>query len=286
MDRDAAGFVPREGMSVIGSDGERVGDIDVVESTYVIVQQGLFPQDYYISLSAIASHDDDAVYLNITKDEALDRGLANPMVAYTEAADAPQGPDSLLDAPDEAPVPQDVTVTDDPDRDLLMQDTDDAIIAADEATRDASIVGDDAVHDDDRHRTIELRQEEASATTHPVERGVVRLHKEVVEERQTFEVPVVEEEVIVTRRRVDRDPDDDSQVFTEAHFEIPLRGQEIEIETHAHVVEEIDIDKTAHERIAEVTETIRHEEARVEGDNIEVDADDTTANRADNDRAR
>lgn len=302
MDRNAGGFVPRKGMRVISSDGEHVGDIDVAEHAYVIVQHGLFPQDYYIPLSAIVSHDDDAVYLDITKDEALERGLGNPMVAFTEPADSPQGPDTLLEDPDEAPVPQDITARDGVSPDLAVRETDDAIIAADEASRngaiaddvptdDEIIAADDAARDDTHshnRQTIELHQEEASATTRPVERGSVRVRKEVVEERQTFEVPVVEEEVIVTRRRVDKDVPDPDAVFTEAHVEIPIRGQEVEIETRAHVVEEIDIDKTAHEHIAEVTETIRHEEARVEGDNIEMDTgtDDVARDRSDDNRPR
>jgi uncharacterized protein (TIGR02271 family) len=286
MDRDTTGFVPRKGMRVIDVDGEHVGDIDLVEPATFIVRKGLFPQDHYIPLSAIASHDDDAVYLNVTRGEALERGLWNPTVASDdqrqeltehEAAvtlDEEHDDATVFDEADAGEVTLATPMAEAPEAINTAEVTQEHVVLPEDDTDEVIIAADTAEHRDESHQTIELHAEEMTATTRPVERGVVRVGKRVVEEQQTFEVPVVEEEVIVTRRRVDKDVPDPDAVFTEEHIEIPLHGQEVEIETRAQVVEEIDVGKTAHEHIEQVTGTVRHEEARIEGDDTEpVDAD-------------
>lgn len=268
MDRDATGFVPRKGMRVIDVDGENVGEIDLVEPATFIVRKGLFPQDHYIPLSAIASHDDDAVYLDISGHEALERGLWNPTVAFPDAGSGAPAAGVLPEDQVEAPaLDEDLAASLEPES---VPADDLAIPGSDEAITEADVED----HAGERHQTVELHAEEITATTRPVERGIARVEKRVVEERQTFEVPVVEEEVIVTRRRVDREISDADRPFEEEHVELRLRGQEVEIETRAQVVEEIDVGKTAHEHIREVTDTVRHEEARIEGDVIDVDASD------------
>ena len=62
------------GGNVHGSDGGKVGTIVAVLPSYVVVEKGVvFPTDHYIPTSAVASADDDKVYLDVTKDEALNR---------------------------------------------------------------------------------------------------------------------------------------------------------------------------------------------------------------------
>jgi uncharacterized protein (TIGR02271 family) len=280
-------------MSVIGADGKRVGTIDLVTDAYFIVKHGVFPHDHYIPTASIASHDDDTVYLNVPTDEALERGFANPGVAYAgsedvavaDAADEVEPAAGAVD--DDRPLAGDVAVDDD-DRsieDAAVDDDrsiDEDIVVDEPREEPASVAGPD-VEDhvgDDAHRTIELYEEELSVTTRPVERGVVRAAKKVVEEKVSLEVPVVEEEVIVTRRRVEGDLAGDDYVFEEGDIEIPLRGQDVEIEKQAKVVEEIDIDKTARQQTREVTETVHRETARIEGDHIDrtADADTDDAN--------
>ena len=53
--------------------------------------------------------------------------------------------------------------------------------------------------------TVPVHEEELTATTRPVERGTVRIDKDVVAEERTLEVPVTEERLVVNRRAVDRD---------------------------------------------------------------------------------
>jgi uncharacterized protein (TIGR02271 family) len=121
---------------------------------------------------------------------------------------------------------------------------------------------------------IAVHEEELAARTREVERGQVRVHKDVIEEQQTLEVPVTEEEVEVTRRRVDRPITDADHVFEEGTIEVPLRGEEVEVEKRTRVVEEVDIDKTARTHTERVSDTVRHEEVHVDGDNIDVERTD------------
>ncbi|MBA2760340.1 MAG: hypothetical protein H0U38_11705, partial [Chloroflexia bacterium] len=41
-------WVPQQGMTVLGSDNEKVGDVDMVEQNYFVVRKGFFfPEDHY-----------------------------------------------------------------------------------------------------------------------------------------------------------------------------------------------------------------------------------------------
>ena len=63
------------GDDVYGSDGDKVGTVAEVQSSYIVVEKGFFfPTDYYIPINAIASYDAYRVYLSVSKDAALGRG--------------------------------------------------------------------------------------------------------------------------------------------------------------------------------------------------------------------
>jgi uncharacterized protein (TIGR02271 family) len=290
MDRDLTNFIPQNGMDVIGADGEKVGEIDAVERDYFVVRKGFFfPQDHYIPMTAISSYDEDGkVYLNVTKDEALEQEWGNPPQESTGAmydqgtttagADNYGQGDLSVDDQFRSAADLDRTANVDP----TYADTD---VTSDVTSNvDAGYADRDLTTNVDRdHETIEVVDEELTATTRPVERGEVRVHKDVVEEQQTLEVPVTEEEVEITRRRVDRGVTDADHAFEEGTIEVPLRGEEVDVEKRARVVEEIDIDKTARQRTERVSDTVRHEEVQVDGDNIDVDETSRNRNRVDDD---
>lgn len=290
MDHESARLVPQKGMTIVGSDGETVGEIDLVETTYVIVRKGLFPQDYYIAVRDIVAQDEDGTLrLAIPAQEALERGLGNPMVgaegehtATMEAAahagiDMGTSHDETLDTAIASDV--DTSPEGTADTEVVADVPEPAMLHAD--VENVEVEGEPMR--DDTHRTITLSEEEVSATPRPVERGVVRVQKQVIEENVTLEVPLVDDEVHVTRRRVDREITDEDTPFEERHIEMPLRGQGVEIEKRAHIVAEVDIDKTAHQEIRDVTETVRKERARVEGEGV-VEVSDDTKTRLDEDQ--
>lgn len=254
-------FSPQTGWNVIGSDGNKVGDIDAVEQDYFIVRKGFFfPSDHYIPFSAVDSFEDGSVYLNVTKDGALDQQWSEPPVT---AADAP-----FMGVSDDMSATATSTWPDETAIDPTLEDTADA----DDRVTNAS--GFDRPVDDfaTDETTIEVREEVLGATTREVDRGAVHIDKRVVEEQQTLDVPVREEDVHVHRRAVDRPAD--AANFEDATYEIPVRGEEVDVTRSTHVIEEIDVHKTAQDRVETVSDTVRREEVDIDSNVDVVDDED------------
>lgn len=266
---------PRQGMDVYGSDGEKVGEVDLIEQDYFVVRKGFFfPQDHYIPKSAISSADDDAIHLNVTKDGALEQqwneapvqGDQTGMVGSTGMVengtfDATAADPNLGETPLAGGVYDDSTLTEE-------TPYDDANL-----TNQGNLGSANKIASDTDTDTIEVREEDLQATTREVDRGAVRVDTRVVEEERSIDVPVTEEEVHINRRAVDRPVD--SADFQDSTIEVPIRGEEVDVSKTARVVEEIDIDKSAHERTEHVSDTVRHEEVEITGeDQIQYDNDD------------
>lgn len=275
----------QQGWDVIGSDGEKVGDIDAVEADHIVVRKGFFfPSDHYIPLNAISSAEEGAVYLNVTKDDAMNQSWDTAPVAtgtYDEGY--------VADVDRDAAYVQDETVTgEQPLRDGAYTadlDRDETVYTDTDVNRnDVAYTGterNDYVRDGDDHTTIEVAEEHLDVNKREVDKGSVQVQKTVHEEQQSIDVPVREEEVHIDRRSVDRDVDG-THAFEEGTIEVPVRGEEVEVHKHAKVVEEIDIDKTATEHTERVTDTVRREEVHVndadgtrnyEGDRVYSDND-------------
>ena len=273
----------REGMDVVGTDGEKLGDVDHQEGDFIVVKKGFFfPKDYYIPVDAIASADDDRVYLTVTKDAALDQGwdiapqdrtaiangdyVADETVART--GNAIFDNTSIGDTTGGLPTDETYATTDTGVTDTAYTQTDDVRDRA--TTTDADTV------------RVPLSEEELTANTRDVDRGAVRVEKDVVEEEQQLDVPVTEEEVHVERRTVDRDVAPGETVFEEGTIEVPVRGEEVDVEKRTRVTGEVDISKTATEQTRHVRDTVRREEAHVEDESGNVIED--TARRTPKDR--
>jgi uncharacterized protein (TIGR02271 family) len=228
------------GTDVFGSDGEKVGSVSAVEGDYVVVSKGFFfPTDYYIPTSAINTANDDGVYLNVTKDEALTQGW--DVVPETTT-----------------------TTTYGTDQTTAAQGKWEANTELDRTT------GNNATIADDESLRVELAEEELTAQTRPVERGAVQVDKVVTEEQQTLDVPVTEEQVTVNRRIVDRDVAPGETTFEEGTIEVPVHGEEVEVEKRARVREEIEIGKEQVTGTERVTDTVRREDARISDDTDSV----------------
>jgi len=253
MNNDYNNLTISGGTDVFGSDGEKVGSVAGVEGDYVVVSKGFFfPTDYYIPTSAINSADDEGVYLNVTRDQALNQGW-DTVPETTTYAESP-----VVDAGlhVDNPVPAGATVADETE---------------DRPFDHRSDAGQTHVDDTDTIR-VPLSEEELTAQTREVERGQVTIDKDVVEREQTLEVPVSEERVNVTRRAVDRDVAAGETAFEEGTIDIPVRGEEVDVQKRARVAEEVEISKDRVQGTQQVTDTVRREEARVR---------DTTGNAVD-----
>jgi len=285
MDRDLNQWIPQVGLDVIGADGEKVGEIDGVERDYFIVRKGFFfPQDHYIPMTAVSSYDEGTVYLNVTKDEALEQDWTNPpapgagydttLTSETDvnAADTYRGAD--VGAANTTLGAQTDEVLGTTDASYAERDT----LAGMETDYDRGVdTGYERGVETDETLRVPVHEEELTATSRPVERGEVRVSKDVIAEEQQIDVPVTEEHAHVTRRRVDREVQAGDQAFEEGTIEVPLRGEEVDVEKRARVVEEVDVEKHAEQDVRRVSDTVRREEVRVEGDDVVrgTDVDDT-----------
>ena len=81
MARTADRGMPREGMEVYDSDGDKVGKVFSIYPNYIVIEKGFFfPTDYYIPTSAVSTYAENKIYLTVSKDEALNQGWDNEPV--------------------------------------------------------------------------------------------------------------------------------------------------------------------------------------------------------------
>ncbi len=114
------------------------------------------------------------------------------------------------------------------------------------------------------NRTIELSEEKLDVSTNEVQTGEVNVSKNVVEERESVDVPVEHEEVVIERHAVDGEREANHHDFKNEEFSIPVNEEQINVDKKSVVTEEVSIGK---ERVTEdkhVEETVRREELDIE----------------------
>ncbi|MEJ7901888.1 MAG: DUF2382 domain-containing protein [Thermomicrobiales bacterium] len=249
-----------QGMDVFGTDGEKVGSVQDVQGEYVVVSKGFFfPTDYYIPFSALGNADGDSVYLNVTKDEALNQGW-----------DAVPDTTTTTTMYDDQPITDAGLHVDNPVGDTTttgLMDTEERPF--DHRVDQGKVAHDDVETDETIH--VPLTEEELTAQRRTVDKGVVRVEKDVIEEDVSLDVPVTREEVHVTRNVVDRDVRPGDTTFEGGTIEVPVHGEEVDVEKRARVREELKISKDAVQETERVTGTVRREEARVVDDADNLD---------------
>lgn len=268
-----------EGMDVVGSDGDKVGDITEISSDHFVVKKGFFfPHDYYIPTSAVASVDGNKVYLNVTKDEAVNQDpswaqrpastsiTSSNSTAYVDGTAGTASTDALGYAESAAVGPAGDTAVGTRSRDGGLSSDQAPFEHEQDSARTHVNEGDDIL--------VPLAEEELTATKRSVDRGSVNIEKNVIAEERTLEVPVMEEEVHVQRRTVDRPIAAGDDVFTEDTIEVPIHGEEVDVQKRARVVEELEIQKQAVQDTKHVTGTVRREEVNVE--NLQTNTVDTS----------
>jgi len=122
-------------------------------------------------------------------------------------------------------------------------------------------------------KTLELHEEELRARKTPVQTGEVEVHKEVVTENRTIEVPVKREEVVVERHAVDRPANDADFRDRDETVRIPVMEEKVSVDKQAFVREEVEIGKREVSDTERVSGEVRREEARIDRSG-DVDLDD------------
>jgi uncharacterized protein (TIGR02271 family) len=111
---------------------------------------------------------------------------------------------------------------------------------------------------------LRLREEELDVSKYSVQTGEVTLHKDVVEEQRTVQVPVTHEQVVIERRAINEPSDE--PVGAEEVIRIPVSEERVDVDKHTMVTGEVELHKRAIEETREINETIRKEVARVDVD--------------------
>ena len=124
-------------------------------------------------------------------------------------------------------------------------------------------------------RRIQLRGEVLRTYKERVQRGEVRLRKEIVTEKQNIEVPVTREELVIERVPASGEAQA-GEIGTDTNQEIrvPLSEEHVRAEKQPVVNEEVRVGKRAVQNTEHVSDNVRHEELRVDksGD-VNVDSD-------------
>lgn len=110
---------------------------------------------------------------------------------------------------------------------------------------------------------LQLHEEQLSVDKNRVKTGEVQIHKEIVEEQKTINVPVTHEEVVIERRAV-QDGATDQTIGKDETIRIPVSEEKVEVNKNAVVTGEIEVHKRDVQETQQVQDTVRKEEARVE----------------------
>jgi len=113
---------------------------------------------------------------------------------------------------------------------------------------------------------LRLRKEELDIAKNKVDIGKVEFGKEIIEEQQVVNVPVIHEEVVIERRSINEPSDKPIGEGDDEHFSLSVSAEKVEVGKHTVVTSEILAHKRDIEEKQEVKETIRHEEARINKD--------------------
>ncbi len=289
-------WIVQPGTDVYGTDDKKIGSVDDIQGEYLVVHQGFFfPKDHYIPFSAIASHTDDRINLNVSADEASNMDWDQmPTTGTTtqgyatndyDAASVPGTTSAAgysTGATETAATGTTAGYATEPSGGYVADTT--AGYTTDTAggttpfehRTDGSAVH---IHDTDDIR-VPVVEEELSATKRGVERGAVRVETNVTEREETLSVPVTEERVHVERRTVDRPADATDISATGSVIDVPVYGEEVDMQKQARVVEEVEISKDAVQETRQVSGTVRREDVEVVDETVTTDGTRTDTNRS------
>jgi uncharacterized protein (TIGR02271 family) len=112
-------------------------------------------------------------------------------------------------------------------------------------------------------QTIELHEEKLQAHTQPVAAGEVRVHKDVITEHKTIDVPVTREEVVIERHPASGKASS-SDIRQGEEIRIPVKEEQVRVDKETVVKEEVTVGKRKVQDTEHVSGDVRREEVRVE----------------------
>jgi uncharacterized protein (TIGR02271 family) len=220
----------RNGMFVMGTQGERIGKVIRCDSDTFVVEKGVFfPKDYELRYDHITDVSGGTVRYALT-DFLRGRDLEPPATTASPRETA------LSTAPEVG-----------------------ERAAATSRARRAEKAG------DREEIRIPLMREEIGIEKVARESGHVRIHKTIHTEEKHFSVPVTREEIVIEHVAIGRDaaPNGDA-TFTEDTVDVPLYEEEVRVSKRPILQEEVVVRTVARSVDREGSTTLRHEEAEVE----------------------
>lgn len=116
---------------------------------------------------------------------------------------------------------------------------------------------------DEQH--MRLHAEQIQAYKQPAQVGEVVLHKEVVTEQQTIDVPVSREEVVIERRVLANETPATGELMGEDQtIRIPVNEERVNVTKRVVTTGEVVVGKRDHQEIQHFSDTVQREEAHWE----------------------
>ncbi len=116
-------------------------------------------------------------------------------------------------------------------------------------------------------QTLELKAERLSVDKVRVASGEARLRKRVVSEQQSIDVPVSHEELVIERHAVTSGAVGGT-IGADETISVLLSREEVRVGKQTFVTEEVEVGKRAVGGSERVSDTVRHEELVVDGDQV------------------
>ncbi len=115
-------------------------------------------------------------------------------------------------------------------------------------------------------QTIQVHEEELEARKTAQQTGEVEVSKDVVEETETIEVPVMREEVRVERHAASGDTatGDHADAFSGESVRVPVMEEQVEVRKVPRAVEEVEISKVQTQDTEVVSDTVRKEQVDID----------------------
>jgi len=113
-------------------------------------------------------------------------------------------------------------------------------------------------------RRIQLLGEVLNVHKERVQRGEVRLRKEVITENKTVDVPVTREELVIERRAGAGQPTSERIGTGEKEIRVPLSEEIVSVDKKPVVNEEVRVGKKQVQDTTRVSEAVRREELRTD----------------------
>ncbi|HEX7142733.1 MAG TPA: YsnF/AvaK domain-containing protein [Nitrososphaeraceae archaeon] len=224
-----------------GIDDADFGKVQSVESEYVSTQKGIFDKEYFsFPKNLVQNYDGYKVLFKVTEEEARTSYMQKSETERLEQGGNNDYSQSNINANDKDGTETTTNIDDDDDDNDNDNDND-----MSNKTRDEMI--------------IPLMSENLEVNkTELIDDAIIT--KEPVRETKTIEVPVMREELILERRPVSRDPENEKEipkpVENNTQIKIPLRREEVEVTKTPYVIEELVVRKKSVTKMQTLTEEI------------------------------